>query len=351
MTSRQLRLSKWRWACLCLGLICAAGTGVAVAASAPALPEVVATVNGQPIAAAELEKAAEGDLARLERQRYEVFEKQLNLLIEERLIGLEAARLGVSAAEFEAKEIVAKVTPVTPEAAKTFYEANKQRIRQPYEQIETRLLEYLQQQAQHQRRQELLQDLRQRYPIKIALHPPKVQVSVDDDPFKGPEDAPVTVIEFSDFQCPYCRRVQPTLQQLFAEYEGKIKIVYRDFPLRQAHPQAQKAAEAAQCAAEQEQFWPYHDKLFVVSSLQVEELKQYAKELGLDTERFNTCLDSDKYVAEIEKDLQDGVKAGVSATPSFFINGIPLSGAAPYEQFKTLVDNALEQSRHTVQSN
>jgi protein-disulfide isomerase len=121
--------------------------------------------------------------------------------------------------------------------------------------------------------------------------------------------------------------------------------------LRQAHPQAQKAAEAAQCAADQQQFWPYHDKLFTVSDLQVEQLKKYAQDLGLKTEDFNACLDSGKHADEVEKDLQDGQDAGVGATPTFFINGVPLSGAVPYERFKEMVEVALQEVQSAKKTN
>ena len=178
--------------------------------------------------------------------------------------------------------------------------------------------------------QTFLNELRQHYAVTIALLAPTVDVGTDGEPSLGPANAPVTIVEFSDFQCPYCRSVQPILKRLLQEYQDRIKLVFRDFPLRNIHPQAQKAAEAAQCAAEQQQFWPYHDRLFAAANLQVEDLKQYAQELGLDVQQFTTCLEADKYAQEVERDLQDGLSAGVSATPSFFINGQPVNGAVPY---------------------
>src|SRR5215813_9693567 len=173
-----------------------------------------------------------------------------------------------------------------------------------------------------------------RYPVTMALRAPTVEVATEGKPSLGPANAPVTLVEFSDFQCPYCRQAQGTLKQLMAAYEGKIKLVYRDFPLRSIHPQAQKAAEAAQCAAEQQKFWPYHDKLFAVTSLQSEDLKKYAHELELNMEQFTACLDSNKYAGGIDADMKAGQNVGVNATPTFFVNGELLSGAVPYERFK-----------------
>jgi protein-disulfide isomerase len=183
------------------------------------------------------------------------------------------------------------------------------------------------------------------------LRAPKIEVTSDGKPSLGTDDAPVTIVEFSDFQCPFCRQMQPTLKRLMAEYEGKVKLVFHDFPLRNIHPQAQKAAEAAQCAAEQKKFWPYHDKLFAAASLQIDDLKKYAQELELHVEQFTACLDSNKYAGGIDADMQAGQNAGVNATPTFFVNGYPLSGAVAYEHFKELVDAALEQAQSAQRTN
>ncbi len=183
--------------------------------------------------------------------------------------------------------------------------------------------------------------------MTVALRAPTVAVATEGEPSLGPTNAPVTIVEFSDFQCPYCRQAQDTLKRLMAAYEGKIKLVFRDFPLRNIHPQAQKAAEAAQCAAE----WPYHDKLFASTNLQMDELKKFAQELQLNVEQFTSCLDSSKYAAGIDADMQAGQQAGVNATPTFFVNGYPLSGAASYERFKELVDAALEQAQSAQRTN
>ncbi len=315
------------------------------------LPSVVATVQGEPIAAEDLTNALRGELLRLEIQRYQTLREKLDDLIADKIFNLEAAQRGVSVEQFVHDEIGAKIQAVTPEQVQAFYEANKNRIRQPLEKVSEQLTSYLQQQAQEQRRQALLKELRSRYPVTVALRAPKVEVATEGEPSLGASNAPVTIVEFSDFQCPYCRQAQGTLKQLMAAYEGKIKLVFRDFPLRNMHPQAQKAAEAAQCAAEQQKFWPYHDKLFTSTNLQMDELKKFAQELELNVEQFTSCLDSSKYAAAIDADIQAGQQAGVNATPTFFVNGYPLSGAASYERFKELVDAALEQAQSAQRTN
>jgi protein-disulfide isomerase len=171
-------------------------------------------------------------------------------------------------------------------------------------------------------------------------------VNEDDDPFKGSDTAKVTIIEFSDFQCPFCKEAENTLKEIEKEYGDKLRIVYRDFPL-DFHANAMVAAMAAECAHDQDKFWQYHDRLFEVSTpdgsmLDAGSLKKYAVELGLNSGEFNNCLDSGKHKNEILSDIKDGKRYGVTGTPAFFINGKKLSGAQPFAAFKKLIDGQLE---------
>jgi protein-disulfide isomerase/plastocyanin len=178
-----------------------------------------------------------------------------------------------------------------------------------------------------------------------------VEVSMDDDTVKGDANAPVTIIEFSDFECPFCGKyVSETYPQIVKDYieTGKVKYVFRDFPL-DFHPSAQKAAEAAECAGEQGKYWEMHDVLFEnQDALEVETLKMYAVSLGLDTAEFNSCLDSGAMAEEVKKDLADGQAYGVSGTPGFFINGKLISGAQPFEAFKQEIEAALVEASGEV---
>jgi protein-disulfide isomerase len=179
--------------------------------------------------------------------------------------------------------------------------------------------------------------------------PQRIEVSLDDDPVKGSPDAKVTIVEFSDFQCPFCQRFfLQTLPQIEEKYikTGKVRFVYRDFPLN-FHQYAQKAAEAAECADEQGKFWEYHDILFQKLSewatVGESKFKEYAQQLGLDMQKFNQCLDSGKYANEVQKDYNDGLKYGVSGTPTFFINGIKIVGAQPYSVFEQIIEQELSK--------
>jgi protein-disulfide isomerase len=179
---------------------------------------------------------------------------------------------------------------------------------------------------------------------QIVAEPARKIISMDDDPVKGDANAPVTIIEFSDFECPFCARFySQTLKQLEKEYidTGKVKLVFRDFPLS-FHQNAQKAAEAAECSEDQGKFWEMHDIIFEnQQSLSISSLKQWAVQIGLDTVQFNSCLDSGKYYREVQNDFKDGASYGVSGTPNFFINGISLVGAHPFDAFKEIIDSEL----------
>jgi protein-disulfide isomerase len=170
-----------------------------------------------------------------------------------------------------------------------------------------------------------------------------VDVSVDDDPAWGPTDAPVIIVEFGDYQCPYCKQFHDeTLPQISETYEGQIRFVFRDFPLSGVHPWAQKAAEASECADDQERFWDYHDLLWAnQSALDVDSLEAYAAQLGLDTATFDDCLDSGANAEEVQNDFEDGVSYGVAGTPTFFVNGIKVVGAQPFSVFQTMIDSLL----------
>ncbi len=173
--------------------------------------------------------------------------------------------------------------------------------------------------------------------------PAVVQVSTEGRPYQGPEDAPVTMVEFTDYQCPFCsRHFRETMPQLVSQYGDEVKYVVLNFPLSNIHPFAQKAAEAAECAYDQGEFWQYHDLLFEnQSALDTTSLKKYAVGLGLDVDSFNTCLDSGEKAQQVQSDLQAGQTAGVRGTPTFFINGQRLVGALPLNRFQTVIDGEL----------
>ena len=317
-----------------------------------AAADAVAIVGGEPITAAQFEELAGPRLFAARTQEYNQKRALLEDAIDAKLLDKEGKARGISADELVRVEVDAKVPAVTEADQKDFYEKNKPRFGNTPEADALRQIEVgLRQQRARDRRMAFVKELRDKVGVQILLDPPRVAVSASEDPAKGPAAAPITIVEFSDFQCPYCSRVNATLKQVEEKYGDKLRIVYRDFPLVQIHNNAAKAAEAGECAHEQGKFWEMHDKLFAdQSKLQVEALKKAATEIGLDSEKFNQCLDTAKYAAEVQKDVDEGSRYGVTGTPAFFINGRLLSGAQPLEAFTDLIDEELARTQPAQQA-
>jgi len=310
--------------------------------------QVVAEVAGEPITEPQLEDMASAQLRQLDRQRHQVLEQTLNQLVEQKLSELEAAKRGITREQLLNEEVQGKVGEISAAQIDEFYEQNKGRIKQPKEQIAAQIQQYLQQQKASQLQNEFIKGLKEKYKVKLLFEPLRSDVQVAGAPAVGPENAPVTLVLFSDFQCPFCSRVEPTLDQVKQTYGDKVRVAFRQFPLS-IHPNAKKAAEASLCANEQGKFWQMHDAMFKdQQNLSVEGLKAKAVQLELNADQFNSCLDSGKYAAKVQEDVASGEQAGVSGTPALFINGRFISGAVPYEQIASIIDDEL--ARKAVQT-
>jgi protein-disulfide isomerase len=292
----------------------------------------------------ELEEALKPQLANIERQRRKILEDGIDDVVNDRLLETEAAARGVEVPAMLQTEVESKLKPVEDAEAQAFYEANKARIRGPIEQMMPRIKEMLLGQQRNALQGALLDTLRTKYNPRVLLEPTRVDVKIAGEPAKGGKDAPVTIVEFSDFQCPYCSRVVPTIEQAVKTYGDQIQVVFKQFPLNSIHPMAQKAAEAALCAHEQGSFWKLHDAMFAdQKSLLPDQLKSKAVELGLNAEQFNSCLDSAKYAPKVASSITEGSQAGVSGTPAMFVNGRFLSGAVPFETLSSMIDDELRR--------
>jgi len=303
----------------------------------------VAIVGNRTVTRAELEERVRPKLIQIENQRYEALSDGLNELIADELEKQEAAVRGISPGVLEAQEIDAKVTDPTDQEVQNVYDANKAQLAgQTLDQVKPRIVQYLKQQRLEQRRAAFVEELKQKHKTTIMLRPPAFEVATAGRPEKGGgAKAPVTIIEFSDYQCPFCQRAEGVVDQVMHAYGNKVRLVFRDFPLP-IHPQARPAAEAASCANAQGKFWEYHAKLFAnQSALGEEQLKEYAKDVGLDPAKFEDCLTQKPFSAAIDKDLSEAAKLGINGTPAFFINGRLLSGAQPFEKFKEVIDEEL----------
>jgi protein-disulfide isomerase len=322
---------------------------IAVGLSAAAqAAELLAEVHGEAIATDDVERALGAPLRRLEQQIYDLKRQKLAALISERLLAREAAKRGISVQALLDTEVKAKAGLVSKQEVETFFQANKARLKGGEAVVREKIEAYLQSQKYAAQREAFLQSLRSQAGVVIYLRAPpvfRVEVSVDGAPFRGSATAPVTIVEFSDFQCPFCKQVVPTLTQVLSRYGEKVKLVYRDFPL-DIHPQAGKAAEAARCAQDQGKFWEYHDALFANSpNLSPQGLKTYAEQLGLDISSFEHCLASGTYAAAVQKSIDEAIRLGVTGTPAFFINGELLSGAQPLESFVRVIERELAPAR------
>ena len=311
----------------------------------------LAVVAGQPIYDDDLLPFVQAQVFQLRVQEYEVKSKALENLVNQKLLEAEAKKKGIPTEKVLAQEVDAKVPEPTEAELQALYIVQKEQLRRSFDEIKAQLQQLLKQAKVQQARQDYYKRLREQAGVSILLKKPKVEVAYDPARLRGDPKAPVVIVEFSDFQCPYCQAVAPTLKKLLAKYEGRVSLAYLDLPLRDIHPQAQLAAEASRCAGEQGKFWEYHDLLFAnQSKLDRPGLVELAHGLKLDEKQFDSCLSSGKYAAQIEQDRQLGLRAGVSGTPGFFINGSLLSGNQPQDAFEKLIQAELAASKekHTA---
>ena len=314
--------------------------------------DVVATVGATTVTLAQVDdKALQQPTSsfgsvKLGQALYEARRAALDDIVGNLLIDQEAKSRGVDRTVLIEREITAKVPTVSESDVAAFYQANQSRVQgATLDQVRQPIKNYLTQQRMETVREEFLDTLRAKTPVKMSLEPPRLTIATAGSPSRGPASAPVEIVEFSDFQCPFCLRAHPTVDQVLKTYGDRVRFVYRHYPLP-GHPAARPAAEASECAAEQGKFWPYHDRLFATQSkLSDTDLKQDAVELGMDGAKFNACVESHKYAAKVESDLRAGQEAGVDGTPAFFINGRLISGAQPFEAFKKIIDEELQHRR------
>jgi protein-disulfide isomerase len=325
-------------------------------AKAPATgPEIVATLAGKSISRSELDARLKADhqasaqMFDVENQRHEVLEGVLENMIDESLFEAEAKRRGVTVEKLLAAEVDGKITPVTEAEKRSQYERVKERVKgQPEAEVLRQIESGIRQERQAERRAAFSSELWKKANATIALDAPRLTVEPGDGPSQGPASAPVTIVEFSDFQCPYCAQAALTLRQLRQQYGDRVRLVFRHFPLKQIHPRAEKAAEAASCAGEQGHFWEMHDRLFEKQAqLEPADLKRHASDLHLNTAAFGRCLDSGRAASRVQRDAAAGEELGVRGTPGIFVNGRMFKGALPLQRFARVIDAELALANGT----
>lgn len=346
---------------LCFTFVLVAGCAVPASRSKPvasvaapssqnAASEVLATVDGTSLTLSDFDADLQKRLRDLDN---ETQQRRLHLL----WVGAEQARdahlletaaqaEGATLESYRERHILKQIETPTDAAIQAFYDANRNYIEAPLKDVREQIIKRLMFEQESEAEEGVLAKLREQSVFTLSLPTPKLPrypMEAGDSPAFGPKDAPVTLVEFSDFQCPYCARAQKVIEQLKVLYPDTLRVHHRDFPLGR-HPQAQPAAEAAQCAHEQERFWDYHNRLFEnPDALGDADLKRHAQELDLDMTAFEACLVSDRPKKAVQAHQRAGQRLGVEGTPAIFVNGIKLVGLLPLPLMQAIIDAELEQ--------
>lgn len=322
-----------------------AASGKTVAVAHPP----AATVDDTSISMAEIDAVAEPRLVRIRADEFAIKRRILEERVQDLLFQHEAQRRKTSMDDLLKEEIDAKVKPVTTEEARAVYESGRDRMGSMPEdealaQIRTSMLK----QRAAQRRAQFVDELRRNHDVQVFLDPPRIRMRAANGPSRGPESAPVTLVEFTDFQCPFCSRAAPTLRAVEEKFGQNIRLVFKHYPLPM-HKEANRAAEAAVCADEQGRFWEMHDKLFTdPNRLSPMDIAHYARDVNIDLNQFNDCLASGRAAERVKRDRAEGDEYGVANTPTFFVNGRFLLGAVPLGTLASVIDEELVRSSSTT---
>lgn len=313
-------------------------------------PEVLATIGDEQITMAEIRARVGPELdkneSRYRRAQYRLVETTLEEILRDRVLEAEAKKQNLTVDQLVAAEIGGSIDPSEVEIA-TWYQENQSRTGgRTLDQIRAQIADHLRNERRKEAVEKLNERLHRERQVVVRLEPYQFQFNNEGAPSRGPADAEVTLVEFSDFQCPFCARFFSTLKRVEQNFGDRVRIVYRQYPIVSLHPQAWKAAEASLCAHDQGRFWELHDLMFQDQKrLSVSELKLAAKRVGLDQKEFDLCLDSGKYAERVQEDLNEGGRAGVNGTPALFINGVAVEGGAvPYDQIAQAIRKELDGS-------
>jgi len=313
-----------------------------------------ATINDTIVTESEIRDEAAAELESIELRKlrdtagyalaeHEAITEAMNRLLKEKMLAMEAEEQGISKEQLIAREIRQKITDPTEEEIDNVYEMNRERVNRPKEDVEDQIIRFLRERSESEIRDAYMRRLEQKYKIVRNLEPLRFDVKTTGRPTKGPDDAPVKLVLFSDFQCPYCRDFGVTLSEIVSDYNDKVQLVFRQLPLTNIHPNAQFAAEASLCALEQGHFWEMHDILFENQRELTEEniLKKMQLLDDFDLRKYRECFASGRHKPEILEDIRAAAAAGADSTPSLFINGIYLSGGQPYRSVAAIINKEL----------
>jgi len=319
------------------------GLGVALGTlSIPAMGQndstIVAEIGSRKVTAGELEQKEASKLLQARYKLYVAERDALQQYIDEQILEMQAQKESVTVEELLKRHASGEQAEPTEDQLRFYYEGVQ--ADEPYATARPHIIETVRQLRMKKAREVYITELRANYGVVVELNQPSVHVEAGNAPRLGPENAPVQVIEYADYECPYCQKVNADLIRLHEQFGDKVSIVYKDFPLPM-HPLAAMAAEGARCAGVQGKFWEFHDFLFESKKLQVPDMKAEARALKLDGARFDECLDKRDQFEGLKKDAQDAQRLGLQGTPSFFINDHFMSGAISYAKLRDTVQQEL----------
>ncbi|HKH98944.1 MAG TPA: thioredoxin domain-containing protein [Candidatus Sulfotelmatobacter sp.] len=301
-------------------------------------PAVVAEVGGVKVTMAELEKEESAKLLAAHYTYYQAETKALEDLVDKRLIEQKAKSEHLTVDQLMDRDIKSKVTDPTEDQMKVYYEGLE--TEQPYEQVRQKILDKIRELRTNKIKADYVRELRAHTTVYIALAPPRAEVETAGSMTLGSNSAQVTLVEFADYECPYCQKVAADLKKIKDDFGDKVSLTYKDFPLPM-HSRAEKAAEAARCANKQNRFWEFHDEIFHSKELDLDQLKAQARALNLDVAQFDKCLDTGETASAVDKDRKEGTRLGITGTPAFFVNGHYLSGALDYAALRKVVEQQM----------
>jgi protein-disulfide isomerase len=336
---------RWLGLAFCL-IACGRAPAEPRPAASPAAPQnpgdVVAQVEGEPITRSEVDAKAEAALSQVREEEYQARRAALEELVIERLLDREAKARGLSREKLLQKEVDERVPKPTAQEIDALYEQNKMRMGgRSRQEMAPQIERAIRQQGLDARRQVFVAELRGRSKVVVKLAQPRTEVPLPaGTPASGPADAPITMVEFSDYLCPYCQRAQETVDAVLARNAGKVKFVHQDYLL--GRPRSLEVARAAHCAGDQGKFWEYRKALMGSrTGWEDPQLIAHAQQLGIDQAGFAKCLASDRHDEAVNDSSERGRQLGVDSTPTFFINGRRLKGAVPAEHFQQIIDDEL----------
>jgi protein-disulfide isomerase len=306
---------------------------------------VIAEIDGKKITAREFEGKRNDKLFQARNAYYQTERKVLDDFIGEYLLEQQAQRENLTVEKLLNRDVRGTL-PQDPseETLRVYYEGLD--INQPFDAVRGQIIAHIRQIRFDKAKAAYIRSLLSKANVVITLPAPRAEIALDNAPTRGVPNAPVVVVEFADYECPYCQQVSPELQKLEAEYRGRIVFAYKDTPLP-SHAHAEKASEAAQCARVQGKFWEYHDLLFASKQYEIPDLKEHARKLSLDGAAFDKCLDTGEQTGTVKAHLAEAEKLGLSGTPSFFVNGRFLSGAVEYGTLRAVVEQELAAATQT----